>query len=412
MENTRVFVAAGGKGSRLYPLTKERAKPAVPFAGGSRIVDCALASCMYSGLRRVNVLVYYMPHSLTRYIQGKWNIARPGLNEFIYADGIQTREAGEHSLGDADAVRKNLYLLDEGHDRYLLVLSGDHVYKMNFRQMMDYHRDTKSRLTVSAFETAPENAANSLGVIEADTDGRITGFQEKPEKPKAIPGKDACLASMGIYLFDVDFLREVLTEETHGFGTHVIPSVIGGDVYAYNFSQLNSISDYVLQFKGGRRSREYVDRTGDSTYFRDVGNPDALWQANMDLVGVDPLFNLYTENWTLGGRPPAKLVERELLVCEGGILNSDDVHRSVISPGVIIERGARVTDSILFDDAWVGEGAKVSNAIIDKKVEIPPETIIDGRDLEPLGLKRGEDYRVTENGITVIARSVKITSHD
>lgn len=408
MEQTRVFVVAGGKGSRLYPLTKYRAKPSVPFAGNSRIVDCALSSCFYSGLRRVNVLVYYLPHSLTRYIQSKWNISRPGINEFVFADSVQLRGEEGTYFGDADAVRKNLYLLDQGYDKRLLVLSADHIYKMDFRQLIDFHMDLKSKFTISAIEATPQEAAGSLGVIEVDKNDKILGFQEKPDQPKTMPNRDKCLASMGVYLFDIDFLRDVLVKDKRGFGQDLIPYLVGEEIYAYNFTRYNTISDYVLRFEGGKRYREYVERTDDSTYFRDVGTIDSFWKANMDLVGLTPMFNLYTERWKMGSeRPPTKLVDNELIVCDGCIINSNRVRNSVISPGVIIESGADVKDSMIFENTWIGQNAKVHKAIIDKNVRILPGAVIDGCRLDNFGLIENEDYKITDSGITVVAKGVE-----
>ena len=409
MEDTRVFIVAGGKGSRLYPLTKQRAKPAVPFAGNRRIVDYALSSCIYSGLRKVNVLVYYMPRSLIRYIQTKWDIASPGINEYIYAEAVQLRAEDDAYFGDADAVRKNLYLLDEGHEERLLILGGDHIYKMDFRQLIVYHLDLKSKLTIAAFETTPQEAAGTLGVLEVGRNDKIVGFQEKPDSPKTMPNSNMCLASMGIYLFEIDFLREVLKKSGSGFGPDLLPQLIGEEIHAYNFTRYNTIPDYVLRFKEGERYREYVERPDDSTYFKDVGNHEAYWQANMDLVGLNPTFNLYTERWKMGSeRPPAKLVNNELLVCDGSIINSNLVYRSVISPGVIIESGAEMTDSIIFDNAWIGQNAKVHRSILDKYVKIAPGTVIDGRRLDQFGLVENEDYKITEGGLTVIAKGVEL----
>src|SRR4030067_2040222 len=227
MEDTRVFIVAGGKGSRLYPLTKYRAKPAVPFAGNRRIVDYSLSSCIYSGLRKVNVLVYYVPRSLIRYIQTKWDISSPGINEYIYAEAVQLRAEDDAYFGDADAVRKNLYLLDEAHEERLLVLGGDHIYKMDFRQLIVFHLDQKSKLTIAAFETTPQEAAGTLGVLEVDREDKIIGFLEKPVAPKTMSNSNMCLASMGIYLFEIDFLREVLNRPGSGFGREVVPQLVG-----------------------------------------------------------------------------------------------------------------------------------------------------------------------------------------
>lgn len=409
MEHARVFIVAGGKGSRLYPLTKERAKPAVPFAGNSRIVDCALSSCFYSGLRRVNVLVYYMPRSLIRYIQTKWNISRPGINEYIYAESVQLKDEDDAYFGDADAVRKNLYLLDDIREKRLLVLGGDHIYKIDFRQLVDFHIEQKSRLTVSAFETTPPEAAGALGVVEVDKHDKILGFQEKPKLPKTMPNSDRCLASMGIYLFDIGFLREVLTEQRHGFGQDLIPHLVGEDIHAYNFTRYNTISDFALRFAEGKRYREYVERTDDSTYFRDVGSHEAYWQANMDLVGPNPIFDLYTERWRMGSeRPPAKLVNDELIISDGCVISSNKLKRCVISPGAIIENGAEVTDSIIFDNVWIGQNAKVHRAIIDKNVKIPPDAVVDAASLRNYDLIENEEYKVTESGICVIAKGVEL----
>jgi glucose-1-phosphate adenylyltransferase len=409
MEQTRVFIVAGGRGSRLYPLTKQRAKPAVPFAGNSRLIDCALSSCIYSGLRRVHVLAYYLPDSLSEHVEEKWRVVTPVRDEYVRVQHIQARmEEEDRYFGDADAVGKNLYLFDRRPDRRVLVLGGNHIYKGNFRRMIEFHKERGSRLTISAFESSPQDVAGRLGYIGVEGD-RVVEFREKPSLDDIAEG--TCLASMGIYLFDVDFLREALGRgwKVHSFGSDLLPALLeaGAEgIHAYNFTELNSVEDETAKFEGtGRREEPAAD---DSSYFRDAGTLESLWEANMELVEPRPPFDLYSEGWKLPGEPPAKDVQRQVLFCSRSFLSSSRVHRVVLSPGASVGEGAEVTESVIFERARIGKNAVVRRAIIDKDVEIPPGFVIDGRELSGYGLERGEDYVVTESGITVIAKGVKI----
>ena len=398
---TIVVLLAGGRGERLGPLTSVRCKPAVPFGGIYRIIDMTLSNCINSGLRRIFVFTQYVPASLNRHLREGWRfISRPTLGEYVESLAPQHREGEESFRGTADALYQNLITIEQEEGEVVLVLSGDHIYKMDYRPMLDFHVQTGADMTIGAVEVSKSQAA-ALGIFEVDATSRVVGFQEKPQEPKTLPGKpEACLASMGIYAFRISALRKALEasaadpESTHDIGRDIVWRMMrGGPVMAYQFVDMNKKS---------------------SKYWRDVGTVDAYWSANMDLVSVDPDFNLYDRNWPIFTAqvvaPPPKFVFSEggdgrvgtatdSVVSPGTILSGGRVHRSVVGPFCRINSYARVEESILFDNVDVGRRAVVKRAIIDKDVRIPEGVQI--------GVKPEEDrkrFYVSPGGIVVIAK--------
>jgi glucose-1-phosphate adenylyltransferase len=408
-------IMAGGAGERLQPLTKDRSKAAVPFGGKFRLIDFTLSNCLNSGIRQIFVLTQYRSGSLHMHIQEGWGISSSRLGEFIYSIPAQQKIGADWYRGTADAVRQNLDLLRRRDTEDVLILSGDHVYKMNYRQMLNYHRAKNAGWTVSAIRVRREQAANRLGVLEVDQDQRTVGFEEKPAQPKTIAdAPEYAFASMGVYMFRVDVLMEALREEGHDFGKDIIPEMLGKSqgIFVYDYEKENKIEDFVVEVKEGTRSRILVNRTRDSSYWRDVGTIDSYYEASMDLVGVDPLFNLYGEKWPLRTYqrtlPPSKCILGggipESIMCDGCIISGGRVWRSILSPGVVVERDATVDESIVFDDVIIEPGAKIRRAIIDKEVRICTGTSI-GYDLEA-DRKRG--YTVSDSGIVVLPKGMDV----
>jgi glucose-1-phosphate adenylyltransferase len=409
------IVMAGGAGERLQPLTRDRAKAAVPFGGKFRLIDFTLSNCINSGLRQIYILTQYRSESLHRHVQNGWSISSAGLGDFIYCVPAQQKLGVEWYRGTADAVRQNLNLVKMKDVEDVLILSGDHIYKMNYLQLMTYHRMKKASLTVAAIRVRKEEAAGNLGVMEIDQDSRLISFEEKPTQPKTIAeAPDYALASMGIYIFKVSTLFEALQGNEDDFGKDIIPGMVGRhtDIFVYDYEKENKIEDFIVEVKEGRREKILVNRTSDSGYWRDVGTIDAYYKASMDLVGVEPAFNLYGGKWPIRTYqrplPPAKSVlggnTPESIVCDGVIVSGGTVWESILSPGVIVERGASVVQSIIFDDVVIEPGASVRRAIVDK------ESII--RAGASVGLNRDVDTArgctVSASGITVVPKGVDI----
>jgi glucose-1-phosphate adenylyltransferase len=397
---------AGGKGERLWPLTKDRTKPAVPFGGIYRIMDFTLSNCINSGLRKIYVLTQYKSASLQRHIRLGWNILSSELGEYIELLPAQQRVSETWYLGTADAIYQNLYTLEIDKSDEVLILAGDHIYKMNYYTMIDFHREVDADLTVGVVEVEKERSAH-LGIVDVDTLGRVTGFQEKPQKPKTIPNKpDKVYASMGIYVFKHAVLEQELMEDSrnnhthHDFGKDIIPQMLkkGLKVAAYNFIDENK---------------------KEAQYWRDIGTIDAYYEANMDLVQVDPVFNLYDKEWPIRTYqeqfPPAKTVfsgeevtgrvglALDSFAAGGCIISGGRVQRSILSPNVRINSYSQVYDSILMEGVNVGRHAKIKRAIIDKDVTIPQGTVI--------GYDPAEDRRrffVSDRGVVVVAKGTEI----
>ncbi|HCD38233.1 MAG TPA: glucose-1-phosphate adenylyltransferase, partial [Candidatus Omnitrophica bacterium] len=375
MRKVFTFVLAGGKGERLYPLTKDRAKPAVPFGGIYRIIDFTLSNCINSGLRRIHVLIQYKSISLQRHLRVGWNIFNSDLGEFIDVIPAQQRVGSDWYRGTADAIYQNIYTIEQEKPDEILILAGDHVYKMNYYKMIDFHRESEADLTVSVVEMEKERSVQ-LGVLEVDAKGGVLGFEEKPVKPETIPGKpDKIYASMGIYVFSRQALEEELTEDAsrntdHDFGRNIIPQMVrkGKKICAYNFST--------------QKSEDGAALDPDATYWRDIGTIDGYYQANVDLLGPEPVFNLYDQNFPIRTYqeqfPPARTVhsgeetkERiglflDSLVSSGCVISGGKVQRSILSPNVRINSFSEVYDSILMEGVDVGRYARIKRAIIDK----------------------------------------------
>jgi glucose-1-phosphate adenylyltransferase len=403
MKNVVAVILAGGKGTRLDPLTRDRAKPAVPFGGLYRIIDFTLSNCLNSEIRRVLLFTQYKAMSLDRHISQGWrHYFNRELGEFIDVVPPQQRIDEQWYQGTADAVYQNIYVLEKERPDYVVILAGDHIYKMNYQSMVQYHLEVGADVTVGALRVDPVSA-RQFGVMEVDANQRIIGFEEKVPNPKTIPGDpDHCLGSMGIYVFATRFLFEQLCRDAtrpgsrHDFGRDIIPSLVETHkVYAFPFRDENRKTD---------------------AYWRDVGTLDAYYEANMDLVAVDPLLNLYDEVWPIRtfqpNLPPPKFVfgsrgetdragrALDSVVCSGTIVSGGLVERCILGPRVRINSYSHVQDSILFEGVDVGRHARIRRAIIDKGVRVPPGMEI-GYDLE---LDRRRGLTVTENGIVVIAK--------
>ena len=400
LQDTLTVILAGGQGERLYPLTKHRAKPAVPFGGIYRIIDFALSNCLNSYLKRICVLTQYKSDSLDRHIRLGWNIFPYDRGEFIFTIPPQFRASEKWYQGTADAVYQNIYTIERESPEYVLVLCGDHIYKMDYSELLESHVAANADVTVSTIEFPRENAS-TLGVLAIDDNERIVGFEEKPKNPKPMPhNPDMVLASMGIYVFNTPVLIRALLEDaerdtSHDFGRDIIPNLIGDRrVFAFNFKDRNQKQ---------------------AKYWRDVGTLDAYFDANLDLISVDPEFNLYDKEWPIRTHvrsyPPAKTVfalEHEgrvgvaidSIISQGSIVSGGRVKNSILSPEVRINSYSNVEDCILMHGVDVGRHARLRRVIVDKYVHIPPGVEI-GYNLE-------EDRRrftVTESGIVVIPRN-------
>jgi glucose-1-phosphate adenylyltransferase len=415
VELVLALIMAGGAGDRLQPLTKERAKPSVPFAGKYRLVDFTLSNCINSGLRQIFVLTQYRSESLHRHIQEGWGISSSGLGDFIYCVPAQQKLGANWYRGTADAVRQNMNLVKSRKVDTVLILSGDHIYKMDYLRLLAYHREKKAGLTIAAVRVKTEDAAGQLGVLDTNAESRLVAFQEKPLQPGEMAGAPGhCLASMGVYLFDVDTLIHALGGTEDDFGRHIIPKLVGGlnNVFVYDYEQENRIADYVVEVRDGRRNRILVDRTRDSSYWRDVGTIDAYYDTSMELLSVDPAFNLYGEKWplrtyqrplppsrcVLGGRTP------ESLVSDGCIVSGGTVWNSILSPGVTVERDAFVEQSIIFDDVIIEPNARVRRTIVDKGARIQAHASV-GLDRDA---DRARGCTVSDGGITVVPKGADI----
>lgn len=405
IEDALVMILAGGEGKRLYPLTKDRAKPAVPFGGRYRIIDFVLNNFINSGFYKIKVLTQYKSDSLNKHITRGWALS-PFLNQYVDLCPAQMRTGNDWYRGTADAIYQNIFHITDEDPRYVCIFGGDHIYKMKVSQMLDFHKEKKADLSISAIPI-PIEEASEFGIMEVDDNWRLVNFVEKPQtKPKSIPGHpELCLASMGNYIFDKEILLDSLNKDAnieyshHDFGKDVIPMMLseGKNIYVYNFAA-NSFPGMTSAEQG---------------YWRDVGSIDAYWQANMDLLAYSPELNLYSKEWPLRtfnyNYPPAKFVWEEgdrvgmatnSMVSEGCIISGGGLSHCVLSPKVRINSYSSVTDSILMEQVEVGRYSQIRKAIIDKNVVIPPHTKI-GFDREE-DLKRG--FHVSAGGVTVVPK--------
>jgi len=416
MDHVLAMIMAGGQGDRLQPLTMPRSKSAVPFGGKFRLIDFTLSNCVNSGLRQVFILTQYRSGSLHMHIQEGWGISSARLGDYIYCVPAQQKIGTDWYQGTADSVRQNLDLVRGMDIKYLLILSGDQIYKMDYSQMLNYHRAKNADLTISAVRIRKEEAAGRLGVLEIDDTSRLIGFEEKPGQPKTLKNDSGyALGSMGIYLFNIDILKEVLQRPGNDFGKDVIPGMIGKEpnIFVYDFEKENRIEDYVIEVQDGKRRKVLVDRTQDSSYWRDVGTIESYYESSMDLVSVNPHFNLYGERWLIRTHqrplPPGKCVlggmNPDSIICDGCIISGGIVTDSILSPGVIVEKGAVVEKSIVFDDAIIEPRAQIRRAVIDKEARIEAGASV-GYNLE-LDRKRG--CTISDTGIVVVPKRMTIT---
>ncbi len=392
---TLVLVLAGGEGSRLRNLTKWRAKPAVPFGGKYRIIDFALSNCINSGMRRIGVLTQYKSHSLIRHLQRAWGFMRPEIGEFVEIIPAQQRLRPEWYQGTADAIYQNLDIIYRHEPDYVLVLGGDHIYTMNYAKMLAAHVQTGAELTVGCIEV-PLEEAKGFGVMSVDEEFRITRFTEKPEEPECVPGKqDMALASMGIYIFSMEFLTSALIHDAedeasqHDFGKNIIPAAIqNAKSVAY----------------------PYLNSRGEPDYWRDVGSIYSYWKANIELCDIEPELNLYERDWPIwtyqSQSPPAKFAfddegrrgqAIDSLVAGGCIISGAKVKRSVIFFNTRVETGSYVRKSVVLPKVRIGKNCLIKNCVIDKGTVIPDGFQV-GVDLE-------EDRRrfiVTDEGIVLV----------
>jgi glucose-1-phosphate adenylyltransferase len=419
MKNPLAFVMAGGRGERLMPLTDDRAKPAVPFGGIYRLIDFTLSNCVNSQIYKIIVLPQYKAQSLNDHLEEGWNILSPKIGHFLKVVPPQQRIGLDWYRGTADCIRQNRYLIERHNPDVVLILSGDHIYKMDYSLFVQYHQDKGADLTISLLEV-DKGLADQFGVAEVDDNFQIVSFREKPKGDvRTIPGDhNHILASMGIYAFQTETLLEMLKAgDEDDFGRDIIPEMLHSHrVFAYPYVRLNHIEDYIyVTTEDGERELRLEPGVRDSSYWRDVGTLDAYWNANMDLTGVDPYFNLYGIKWPIHTRqvlaPPAKFIfnnERQegfrvgkaldSLVAPGCII-SGIVRNSVLSYNVVVRSWATVDESVVCDDVVIGRNSKIKKAIIDKNNHIPPGTEI--------GFNPSEDrksFTVTPRGIVVVPK--------
>ena len=401
LKDTLTFVLAGGQGERLKPLTEGRAKPAVPFGGAYRIIDFTLSNCIHSGLRRIYVLTQYQAYSLEEHLRLAWNFLPRRLAQFIAPRPPQHAGSSSWYKGTADAITHNLRRMVAERPRHVMILSGDHIYKMDYGRMLEQHVESGASCTIGAVEI-PADEAPRFGILEVDAQSTVTGFQEKPERGTEIPGKPGtCLGSMGIYIFNAEelasrlrFDAELGEQSSHDFGKDILPRMVeeGSHVVAHPF-------------------RDADPAHADRAYWRDVGTIEAYYDANLDLCSAVPAFNTYDQNWPIytlwHNDPPAKSISTDdgnrqaeivdSLLCNGSVVAGSRVRRSILSNRVYTDADAQIEDSILMNGVRVGVGARIRRAIIDKWVEVPPGMEI-GYDLEA-DAKR---FKVSKEGIVVV----------
>lgn len=401
LRSTITMLLAGGQGERLYPLTALRSKPSVPFGGKYRIIDFTLSNCLNSGLRKIYVLTQYKSESLNLHLYEAWSIFNPELGEFIFSIPPQKKISGDWYLGTSNAIYQNLNLISNNtNTNWVLILSGDHIYKMDYLKMIQYHIDMKADLTLSCIDVHKDEA-HRFGIVGVDENHKINMFVEKPKNPPVIPDNpDHSFVNMGIYIFNAKLLREILIEMENkklpalDFGQHIIPYMVesGLGIYAYQFNDEN------------KKERPY---------WKDIGTIESYYAASMDLISIHPEFNLYDLSWPLRTYqyqyPPAKTVSHEgervgrnlnSLICDGTIISGGLVERSLIGANVKVNSYSYITDSIIFNSCNIGRHARIRRAIIDKNVTVP-----EGYEI---GFDPEEDkkrFHVSETGIVVIPKN-------
>jgi len=403
LRDTVTMILAGGQGERLYPLTLYRSKPAVPFGGKYRIIDFTLSNCLNSGLRRIYVLVQYKSDSLNQHLYEAWSIFNPELGEYVYSVPPQRKLNNDWYLGTANAIHQNFNLFSADRKaKRVLILSGDHIYKMDYLMMLTYHSDLHDDLTIGCIEV-PVEEASRFGIVQVNENSDITGFVEKPDVPPTIPGKpDRSYVNMGIYIFNANVLKEVMIEmqnkklKNNDFGQDVIPYMVkqGMSVKAYGFVDENKKSQ---------------------PYWKDIGTIDSYFEASMDLISVIPEFNLYDEEWPVRTMqyqmPPAKTVSHgmerigrtlESLICDGTVVSGGLVERSLIGNNVRINSYSYIGDSIIMNNCNIGRRAKIRRAIIDKNVNVP-----EGYEIGYNAEDDAKKFTLTETGIVVIPKNYR-----
>ena len=406
MNNVLTVILAGGKGSRLDPLTRDRSKPAVPFGGCFRIVDFVLSNCINSGLRKILVVTQYKAASLERHIESGWHFLSAELGEFIRVRPPEQRVDENWYLGTADALYQNIYAIEQQRPSHVLILSGDHIYRMNYSGFVNDHMQSEADCTIACLPV-PRQEGRRFGVMQADESRRILSFREKPDDPDPIPGDPSrCLASMGIYVFRTEFLFERLCEDANqpdshrDFGKDIIPSII---------------DDHVV------RAWPFVDtNTGEAAYWKDVGTIDAYYESSMDLISIDPKLNLYDPSWPFRSAqpplPPPKFVfnddtpgqprigrATDSMVCAGSVISGGSVDRCIVGPRVRVNSYTEVRDSILYEGVNIGRYCRIRRAIVDKGVQIP-ENIRIGYDSAE---DRANGLMVSDSGIVVVPRNAR-----
>ena len=395
-KKTLTFILAGGQGERLYPLTRDRSKPAVHFGGTYRIIDFPLSNCLNSDMRKIIVLTQYKSLSLERHISTAWNLFHRELGAFIDVVPPQQRITDDWYRGTADAIFQNIYIIEMEKPEYVMILSGDHIYKMDYNRMLHFHIENNADLTIAAIET-PLDEAKRFGVLEVDKSQRLIGFEEKPDSPRPIPGKkDRAFVSMGLYCFKTEKLVTYLSQDhklegSHDFGKDVIPRIFKDDrVFTY----------------------DYVENEGDRAYWRDIGTIKSYYEANMELLTENPPIDLYERGWIIRTYmeqfPPAKILSEDnnsftkvinSIASNGAVVNNGSVLHSILSPGVRVQNNAVVENSILMHGVTVGKNAKIKNSIIDKRIKVPENEEI-GYDLD----KDRKRFTVTEEDIVVVPK--------
>ena len=402
-QRTLGVLLAGGVGSRLFPLTEDRAKPGVPFGGKYRIIDFTLSNCYHSGLRQILVLTQYKSQSLQTHLRDGWSIYNPGIGEYITAVPPQMRTGETWYVGTADAVYQNLYLLERSDADRVIILSGDHIYRMDYAAMIDFHCENFADATIACMKV-PIAEASEFGVMDVNTEGKIIDFVEKPTNPPCVPSDpDHALASMGIYVFSRTLLCRILREDhenpesSHDFGKDILPKLIKThELYGYEFG-----SD--------------AGRVRGDGYWRDVGTIDSFFEAHMDMLKPEPPLDLYQRDWSVRTTekqaPPARTIPgpsgqsseiQDSMLGSGVVIQGGNVQHSVLSRNVIVSESASVEDCILFDHVKVGEGCKLRRCIIDKHVRVPAGEVI-GYDAK----EDAKRFTVSSGGIVVVPKSYR-----